>query len=281
DWPRIGALDDAGLPRHLGLVKPQEIVAEAIERHHVGGTGDERLEGAAGREDGADGLGIEGGPLRRSVAQQMVAHRVVAGVRAWDGIGEPFPEGVGERAVGAVVLHDEVGEINGLAAVAGRQRERRGDGHERPRVLREGQAADEGGGKIRSCPELLELRGKRVVDDLERNAALRRDPLEETPPGCGGAGCHGIHTSIGDAGGHGHSAKTRRWPSPIRRAFSSMAWPNAMSVMLRPRCQTRIVSRSLSRPGSFPATIWPSSAWSVCSESLPASTWARSAPNGP
>ena len=39
---------------------------------------------------------------------------------------------------------------------------------------------------------------------------------------------------------------------PRRAAFSSIAWPSAMSLRLRPRCQNRIVSSSLSRPGLPP-----------------------------
>ena len=50
---------------------------------------------------------------------------------------------------------------------------------------------------------------------------------------------------------------------PRRAAFSSIAWPSAMSLRLRPRCQNRIVSSSRSRPGLLPATISPSSACSV------------------
>ena len=36
---------------------------------------------------------------------------------------------------------------------------------------------------------------------------------------------------------------------PRRAAFSSIAWPRAMSLRLSPRCQNRIVSSSRSRPG--------------------------------
>src|SRR5205823_7879997 len=48
-----------------------------------------------------------------------------------------------------------------------------------------------------------------------------------------------------------------------------------------PRCQSRIVSASRSRPVFLPATISPSSACSVLAVNLPASTCARNAPNGP
>ena len=39
---------------------------------------------------------------------------------------------------------------------------------------------------------------------------------------------------------------------PSRAAFSSMAWPSAMSDSDRPRCQNRMVSSSRSRPGLTP-----------------------------
>ena len=54
-----------------------------------------------------------------------------------------------------------------------------------------------------------------------------------------------------------------------------------MSDSDSPRCQSRIVSSSRSRPGLRPATISPSSACSVASDSLPASTCARRLPNCP
>ena len=98
-------------------------------------------------------------------------------------------EGIHEGAERALHLYDEIGEVDGLAAVARGSRYRRHDGDERARVLGEGQAADEGGGEVRALPEILELRGEGVIDDLERHAALRRHPLEEAAPSCGGAGC--------------------------------------------------------------------------------------------
>src|SRR5438876_4905094 len=118
-------------------------------------------------------------------------------------------EGIRERAERALHLHDEIGEVDGLAAVTRWSRYRRHDGDERARVLGEGQPADEGGGEVRALTQLLELRGEGVVDNLERHAALRRHPLEEAAPSCGGAGCDGIHTRVGDPSGHGaYSAKT-------------------------------------------------------------------------
>ena len=68
---------------------------------------------------------------------------------------------------------------------------------------------------------------------------------------------------------------------PRRFALASIAAPRAMSESDRPRCQKRLVSSSLSRPGLSPATIWPSSACRFFSESRPLSTCARSAPYGP
>ena len=76
-------------------------------------------------------------------------------------------------------------------------------------------------------------------------------------------------------------AKRSCVPIPIAAALASMAWPSAMSLSESPRCQNRIVSASLSRPGLAPATISQSSACSVASESRPVSTWRRSEPNWP
>ena len=45
------------------------------------------------------------------------------------------------------------------------------------------------------------------------------------------------------------------WPMHFARALASIADPSAMSESDRPRCQNRIVSSSLSRPGLSPATI--------------------------
>ena len=58
-------------------------------------------------------------------------------------------------------------------------------------------------------------------------------------------------------------AKRSLWPMPCSPALASIALPSAMSDSDRPRCQNRMVSSSLSRPGFRPATIWPSSACSV------------------
>ena len=71
------------------------------------------------------------------------------------------------------------------------------------------------------------------------------------------------------------------WPMPSFSPFPIMAWARAMSESDRPRCQKMMVSRSFSRPGFNPATIWPISACSVCSLSLPALTWAHRAAERP
>ena len=44
-------------------------------------------------------------------------------------------------------------------------------------------------------------------------------------------------------------AKRSVWPIDRALRLLSSAWPSAMSVMRRPRCQNRIVSSSRSRPG--------------------------------
>ena len=76
----------------------------------------------------------------------------------------------------------------------------------------------------------------------------------------------------------GRAAASR---SRAPRRGASIARPSAMSVRLRPRCQSRIRSESCSRPGRAPQTISPSSACRLASDSRPESTCARSAPSGP
>src|SRR6185436_7616568 len=105
-----------------------------------------------------------------------------------------------------------------------------------------------------------------VLDDVDLHARIGESPPEERAPRPGGARDGVIHPEGGD------QAKRSVWPMPRDFALASSAWPRAMSVMDRPRCQKRIVSRSCTRPGLTPATIWPSSACRLFSFSRSLST---------
>ncbi len=65
-------------------------------------------------------------------------------------------------------------------------------------------------------------------------------------------------------------------PTSAASARRRIRWAIATSSSDSPRCQKRLRSASFSRPGFWPATIWPSSAYRVSGDSRPVSTCRRS-----
>ena len=104
----------------------QQVERVAVDRGHVGFALHHRVEAGALADEGPQHGAIERVALGCQVRQQMVARRVVAGVRVLGGVGDGAAEGIHERCVRAVGTHDEVRDVGGAPAIAWRRRHRRG-----------------------------------------------------------------------------------------------------------------------------------------------------------
>jgi hypothetical protein len=98
----------------------------------------------------------------------------------------------------ALLLHDEVRAIDGAARRVGRRWDRRGD-HLLPEAEPQPRpTAHEGARQILAAPEIIEFRGKRMIDDHQRHARrldqMRKQPLPRRHRARG----DGIHAGIGD-----------------------------------------------------------------------------------
>ena len=191
----------------------------------------------------------------------MMPQRVVTGMGILDRISEPGAERVLERMELRIRAYDEARSVDRLS----RNRRSSGNGgcdRLRPhRGKRIGKAAHESRRRDRRAS-----RARRAATETHgRSHADRRCDSRASQPNSSfhaeaAAGLTEYIRAFATYGIGIPQAKRRRCPNPRRWDFSSIAWPSAMSDSDRPRCQNRLVSSSLCRPGFRPATICPSSA---------------------
>src|SRR5579859_1959816 len=156
---------------------------------------------------------------------------------------EAASERVLELSPAALRPHEKLAAIAGFAAIARRSRNRHGDRLHRDRRAYERQSAHERRAEIFAAPELVDRQRPSMLNDLRVEIGVGKDARKKLTPSAGDARSSLIHPERSD------QAKSSVRPTASRCAFASNAWPRAMSLVLRPRCQKRIVSSSRSRPG--------------------------------
>ena len=190
------------------------------------------------------------------------ARRVEARLRIVGHPAEAMAEGLLQAGPSALRAHQELAAVARQPFVAPRRRHRRGDRLHAPDRTHERPAAHESAAQLGLAPQLRDRPRTAVRDEAHVDARVGEYALEQRAPRRGRHGAGVVHPqdvtrSVTAANVSGTAASAR----PRRAGLSAAARGRARCrLMLRPRCQNRIVSSSRSRPGLRPATICPSSA---------------------
>ena len=218
-------VDDAHAVRDLRRVPVQEIEGVAVDGRHVGASLDDRVEHRPLAHERPDHRPVERSTLGREVAEEMIARRVVAGVRVLRGVRDRLAERVLESRVRAVGADDEVGDVDRAIPVAPRRGHRGGEqtwsiAAQGPRV-----AAHEHASHVGPLPQLVERGGIALVHHREVDAGARGHPREQPPPRRPQRGRPRVHAGGGDQRRNAFAcASSGRAPSDAAATTSSLPY---------------------------------------------------------